>query len=459
LTIISNNAKIFFSGIGGSGMSSIACYLAEKGHVIFGSDRTFDRSPQHPLAKYFRSRGITVVPQDGRGLDGSFSSVVFSSAIESDCPEFKKAIETGVPIRRRAEFLAEISASFDTIAVTGTSGKTTTSGMLAFIMSELGLHPGYIGGGRVKQFRTSLNPGNYMSGKSQTLIIEACESEGSIVNYRPEHSMILNLSLDHNPVAQTAEWLTAFLSNTAQKVVLNADDDNLLKIGQPEMVTFSVKRDSDYRAEKIDLKPFSTVFSVRNREFILNIPGRHNLYNALSCISLLSEIGLPLDRIAGVLPRFRGIDRRFDIYLNNGSTIVIDDYAHNPHKISFLIDTVKRLSNRGCFIFQPHGYGPTSLMKEEYIMAFSHNLRNTDHLVLLPIFYSGGKAKRNISSSDLADGIRAAGASVEVVESRSEITDRLRDYDAYVVFGARDETLSELAMDIAAKLKEGRLYK
>ena len=452
--ILSDELKILFSGIGGTGLSALACFMADKGHDVYGSDRLFDYSPGHPLKRFFLSRGINIVPQDGSGLDRSFSLVVYSTAVEPSHPELVKAGDIGLKTISRPDFLFEIASFFKTIAVTGTSGKSTTSGLLAFIMKESGLAPNLIGGGRVKQFITSVDPGNYLAGESNSLIIEACESDGSIVNYRPEHTIILNLELDHHPVEKTAEWFETLISNTAGKVILNADDDKLMKIGNRNSVTFSINRDSDYRAENVEYRPFSTEFTLLNSKFIVSLPGRHNLYNTLSSIALLSETGSAPDLIADILPRFLGIDRRFDIYLDKGEYLVIDDYAHNPHKISFLMETVKRLRKSICFIFQPHGFGPTRLMKDEYINVFKNNLRDTDHLVILPIYYSGGTAPMDISSNDLAYGISSGGKSVEVIESRDKIKENLGVFKSYVIFGARDETLADFARDIAEILKD-----
>ncbi len=442
--------KIFFSGIGGSGVSAIANFMADKGHIIVGSDRAFDMDSRHPLKKTFQSRGIAVVPQDGNGIDDTFDFAVFSAAVEPDQPEVLKAKAHGIPVKTRPEYLAEITASFSTIAISGTSGKSTASGMLAFMMKRLGLNPNFIGGGRVKQFKSSSNPGNSLTGDSDYLIIEACESDGTIVNYRPQHSIILNLSLDHHPVDKTAKMFETLMENTMKKVIVNADDGNLGKITGRNTITFSIHNPSHYRADAIVYRPFSTDFSLHGTRFSLSSPGKYNLYNALSCIALLSEIGISLKAIAAVLPEFQGIDRRFDVLLNDGQRLVIDDYAHNPHKISSLMQTVRHLREDICYIFQPHGFGPTRLMKKEYIEAFIKNLRDTDRLILLPIFYTGGAVSKDISSHDLADEIRAEGKSAEVVEQREDILKRLREYQTYVVFGARDETLSDFARDIAA---------
>src|SRR5208283_1047202 len=182
--------KIFFSGIGGSGVSAIASFMADKGHIVVGSDRSFDGNPAHPLYQILKSKNIAIVPQDGLGLDSSYDLAVFSTAVEPDQPEVLKARHLGIPVATRPEYLAKIVTEFKTIAVAGTSGKSTTAGLLAFLMQRLGMQPNFIGGGRVKQLRTEHNAGNAITGDSELLVIEACESDGTIVNYKPEYSII-----------------------------------------------------------------------------------------------------------------------------------------------------------------------------------------------------------------------------------------------------------------------------
>jgi UDP-N-acetylmuramate--alanine ligase len=444
--------KIFFSGIAGSGVSAIACFMADRGHTVVGSDRAFIGNPKHPLLQTLKSKGITITPQDGKGIDRSFDFVVFSTAVEHDRPEFIKAKSLRIPMKTRPEYLAELVSEFKTIAVAGTSGKSTTAGMLSFLMQSLGLKPGYIGGGRVKQFKTEKHPGNSLAGDSDILIIEACESDGTITKYKPEHLVLLNIHLDHNPVNMTSDMFKTIINNTTGIIVINADDQRLKNITTKNVVTFSINSPSKYRATDVSYKPFSTDFSLNSAYFTLSLPGKYNLFNALSCISLLSEMGIPAKDVSNILHEFQGIERRFDIHLNNGKYLVIDDYAHNPHKISSLMKTMKNIRKGICYVFQPHGFGPTRLMKKEYIEAFSQNLDDYDHLILLPIFYAGGTSIKDISSQDLADEIKANGKSVEVIMERETILKMSHRWDNYVVFGARDETLSDFARTIAETL-------
>jgi UDP-N-acetylmuramate--alanine ligase len=445
--------KIFFSGIGGSGVSAIAGFAVEKGHSVSGSDRLFDRNPGHETCRRLRSNGITIFPQDGSGIDVSTGLAVFSTAVEKDNPDYLKAREAGVPVRMRPEYLAEIVSQFRTIAVAGTSGKSTMSGMLAYLMDRLGMGPNFIGGGRVKQFKSEKNSGNYLAGGSDRLIIEACESDGSLVDYRPEHSIIANLDLDHHPVIETARMFERLAENTSGLVLAGGDDGNLAACNLKGVIRFSIEAESEYRAHRIEHAPFSSTFSVNGTRFELSLPGRYNVYNALACIACLSELGVSAADIAGALPGFSGIERRFDIHLNDGRYIVIDDYAHNPHKISSLMRTMQGVSPAICYVFQPHGYGPTRMMRGGYIRTFSEGLRSTDRLALLPIYYAGGTAAKDISSRDIAEGVAASGGRTVAVEDRSEILAMLGEYNTYVVLGARDDTLSGLAAEIASKLR------
>jgi UDP-N-acetylmuramate--alanine ligase len=428
--------------------------MADRGERVIGSDRVFDSNSNHPLSKVFISKGIMIVPQDGSGLDRSFDFVVFSTAVEHDKPEFIKACSLGIPVKTRPEYLAEIVYEFKTIAIAGTSGKSTSAGMLAFLMHSLGMNPNYIGGGRVKQFKTEKHLGNSLVGNSNILIIEACESDGTIIQYRPENLILLNLQLDHHPVDVTAKMLKTITKNTNGMVVINADDQNLKEISPKDVITFSINRPSRYRATRIVYKPFSTDFTLRGIRFTLPLPGKYNLYNALSCIAFLSEIEIPIRDIAVILQEFQGIERRFDVHLNNGKYLVIDDYAHNPHKISSLMKAMKNIRKNVCYIFQPHGFGPTRMMKKEYIETFANYLDDSDHLILLPIFYAGGTTRKDISSHDLADGIKDKGKSVEVIEEREAILKILNHWDTYVIFGARDETLSDFARTITENLQK-----
>ncbi|MGZ3694486.1 MAG: Mur ligase domain-containing protein [Bdellovibrionota bacterium] len=444
--------KIFFSGIGGSGVSAIASFMADKGHTVVGSDRSFDTDKSHPAYAPLVAKGITIVPQDGAGINSSFDQIVFSTAVEKDLPEPQKAAELGIPIKMRPEFLAELVSSHRTFAVAGTSGKSTTSGMLAYMMRELNLSPNFIGGGRVSQFKELGNLGNSIAGSSQLLVVEACESDGSIVSYKPEFTILHNLELDHHSVEKTAVMFTTLANNTAKKTLVNADDVNLSKLSFGNAVTYGISNEARYRGVDLQLKPLASEFTVDGVKFYVNMPGLYNVYNALACVATLAEFGIPLKDLVRPLETFRGIDRRFDVYLNDGKSFVMDDYAHNPHKIASMMQMAQKIQGSITYIYQPHGFAPTRMMKNEYIEAFAKNLRPSDRLVLFPIFYVGGTVAKDISSEDLAAGVRALGK-MAVIGTRAEVLAQAKAGESFIVFGARDESLAEFAKSVAEKLE------
>ena len=448
--------KIFFSGIGGSGLSSIACFEADRGAIISGSDRAFDLDSAHPLRKVFEAKNIRIFPHNGSGVHSGLDLVVFSTAVEPDQPDRIRAKTLGIPTMSRPQYLTQLITNFATIAIAGTSGKSTTAGLLTYLMAQLGMDPNFIGGGRVKAFRTDTNPGNTRVGLSDFMVVEACESDGTIVNYKPSYSIIANLALDHHPVKETASMFKALYNNTKNLVVTCGDDENLNRYvfdKGNKVIRFSIERNSEYMAQNITYHPLKTTFTVKGLPFELRTPGKHNLYNALSCICLLSELDVSLENIASALPGFTGIERRFDVRFHKDGKLVIDDYAHNPHKIQYLMKSIQPFADSVCYVFQPHGFAPVKLMKEEYIDTFNKELRSGDALFVLPIFYQGGTVVNDISSRDLVLPLQRGGFRAEVVEKRSEVVNQLKEWDVIVIFGARDDSLSLFADEIARRLQ------
>jgi UDP-N-acetylmuramate--alanine ligase len=445
--------RIFFSGIAGSGVSSLALFMALGGHHVSGSDRLFDAGSGRTLMARLKKAGIPIMPQDGSGITEDLDLLVLSTAVEKDRPEVLRAGELGISVMTRPEFLALLSRDYRSIAITGTSGKSSTSGLLAYALKKLGAGPNYISGGRVKDFRSTENPGNVMTGDSDLLVIEADESDGSIVNYRPMHSVIANLSLDHNPVDETAGMFKKVIGNTTGKVILNADDTAVMGLGARDALTYSINSPSLLRAERISMEGLSTRFHADGQEFRTNQPGLHNIYNSLAAISVLRLLGYGLKDIARAMAPFSGIERRFDVHMEKNGRMVLDDYAHNPHKIGALMDTVAGLSESACYIFQPHGFGPLRLMLREYADVFISRLRQQDRLIILPVYYTGGTVKRGIGPEDLAGLCRAS-----ALEDRDSVLTEIRrtePFDCYAVLGARDDSLGELA-DIISQIISSR---
>jgi UDP-N-acetylmuramate--alanine ligase len=427
----------------------LAAFLAAKGYTVWGSDRAFDKQPGHPAREPLERSGVRIVPQDGRGLDESFDLAVFSTAVEPDRPEAVRAKELRIPTLTRPELLARLMRAHRSIAVAGTSGKSTVSGLMAFLMERLGMGPNFLGGGRVKQLMEGGTPGNVLAGPSDFLVAEACESDGSIARFHPEHTLFLNLALDHHSVEHTAGLFRTLIANTGGTVLYNADDRALAALMPSGSVSFGIQEDARHQGRNVQLSPLGSTFRLHGHAFELGLPGLHNVLNALAALAMLAELGASLPDARPHLAEFQGLVRRFDIKLNDARGLVVDDYAHNPHKIEALMASTRDASPSACYVFQPHGFGPTRLMKEGYVRTFSRHLRRTDHLLILPIFFSGGTVSRDISSADLAEAVRAAGAPTQAVEDREDAVRIALEHHACVVFGARDETLSTLAEDIA----------
>ncbi len=205
------------------------------------------------------------------------------------------------------------------------------------------------------------------------------------------------------------------------------------------------------------LKPLSSEFTVRGVNFVVKLPGLYNVYNALACLAALAEHGVALSECVKPLEAFKGIERRFDVHFDDGKSFVMDDYAHNPHKIASMMQMASKIRDEICYVYQPHGFAPTRMMKAEYIESFSANLRAGDRLFLLPIFYVGGTVAKDISSRDLADGVVANGKNAETA-SREEILAKAKQGECYLVFGARDESLSDLAEALAKRMKTQEIH-
>lgn len=441
--------KIFFSGIAGSGLSALALFMAYKGQEVSGSDRQFDAGQGTGMLKTLQNAGVEIFRQDGSGIRDDLDLTVISTAVEKDRPDILRTRELGVKLISRPEFLASISAEHDSIAIAGTSGKSTVSGMLGHTMHALGMEPGLISGGRVKNLRTDSNPGNVLHGGSAILVMEADESDGSIVNYRPMHSVVHNLALDHHSVRETASMFSTLMRNTQGTVALNADDSRVMSLAQGTELTYSVRASSDVRATDVALEGTQSTFSVEGQRVNLKIPGLHNVYNALSALSMLKVHGANMAHAAQALSEFRGIERRFDIHSKGDGTLVVDDYAHNPHKIEALMHTISNISKQAAYVFQPHGFGPLGLMLNEYAEVFNRLVREGDALFILPVYYPGGSTSKGIGSEDLQALCPGSYAPARRAGLLDLIGQNPRKFDCITVFGARDESLSELASEIA----------
>jgi UDP-N-acetylmuramate--alanine ligase len=461
------NRPYFFCGIGGSGMLPLALILRARGREVSGSDRALDQGRTPPKFAFLRSRGIGLFPQDGSGVQDPRAIVVASAAVEDSVPDVKAARALGAELVTRAQLLAELfNAAPKSIGVAGTSGKTTTTGMIGWILHEAGLNPTIVNGGVMKNFVTPEMPfANAVAGGEDLFVCEVDESDGSIAYYKPRIAVLNNVALDHKSLDELRALFRDFVSK-AEIAVLNLDDSETKAIVQkfPKAITYSFA-DANARLLASDLAfgAEQGSFDVRDRKsgasvhVGLQVPGQHNAANALAAMGAALACGVTTEKSALALSRFAGIRRRFERVGEANGVTVIDDFAHNPDKIAATLGTLHIVPGRLLLLFQPQGYGPLRKMKREFIECFTGNMAKDDVLVMPEPVYFGGTVDRSVSSGDIVRGVEAAGRKAFALPDRAACGEKLlqlaRSGDRIVIMGARDDTLTEFAAELLYKLQ------
>jgi len=449
-----NFSSLHFAGIMGSGMSAIAQYLAWSGHAITGSDRIAFMDEMKDCKEKLERCGCRMFPQDGSGITTATEALVISTAIEEDNADIAAAHKQSLDIWHRSDILAALVASQRTIAVCGTSGKSTVAALIFEILRGCGKSPSLITGANLMRLTEEGLLGNAFKGDSGILVIEADESDGTLVKYRPEKAVFLNISKDHKSVIETL-GLFERLSGQTPLVIKNADDPGLHSIHAAHMFGFSDR--ADCRPEEVRaITPFVR-FTLKGTDFELPLAGTHNLSNALAALCVCESQGCNLEEMVEPLREFRGVIRRFSVRRTPKGITVIDDYAHNPEKINAAILTARDFGERVFAVFQPHGYGPTRFLKDELVDTFVRLIRGTDEVYFLPIYYAGGTVQKDISSADLADRVKRRGVMSYAPPNRAGLMaglkQRVKPGDVVVLMGARDPTLALLAQEIKNSLK------
>jgi len=446
-------SSLHFAGIMGSGMSAIAQYLAWSGKAITGSDRIAFAEEMKETREKLERCGCVLSPQDGTGITAATEALVVSTAIEDDNADMAAARGRGIPILHRSDVLAAIVASHRTLAVCGTSGKSTVTALIFEILRACGKSPSVITGANLIRLNEEGFLGNAFKGDSGILVIEADESDGTLVKYHPEKAVFLNISKDHKSVGETIGFFERLAGQT-KFVIKNADDPGLGSIQAAHR--FGLAEGADCRPEAVKSVAPSARFVFKGTEFELPLPGYHNLSNAVAALCLCEAEGCRFEAMAAPMREFKGIMRRFSVSRTPEGITVIDDYAHNPEKIKAAILTARDFGARVFAVFQPHGYGPTRFLKDELVDTFARLIRDIDEAYLLPIYYAGGTVKKDISSADLADLIGKRGARCFAPSSRSELIavlkQRVKPGDAVILMGARDPSLSLLSREIKNSL-------
>lgn len=447
----------FFIGIAGVGMSAIAQYLQGIGKTVSGSDRYFKEGEYNETKEKLTAEGIQCFLQNGEGITAETDLVVVSTAIEDTVPEVQKAKQLNIPILRRSEVLALIAASKKTIAVGGTSGKSTTSAMLFEILEYANLQPSIISGAGLTSIIKEGKIGNAKVGEGEWLVIEADESDGSIVQYHPEIGLLLNIDKDHQEIDELMQIFGTF-KNNSKLFVVNQNNALSKTLSQNTEQDFSPNENDacKYVSKNFHQDGFTVSFQLSSVNFQLNAMGRHNMENATAAIAIANQIGVSLEDCAAALKSYEGIYRRNQILGNKNGVWVIDDYAHNPVKCAAAISSCQPLAKKVVAWFQPHGYGPTRFLRNDFVKEISAVLRDDDEIWMSEIFYAGGTAVKDISANDLITDINATGKKAFFVEDRNnfvtEVKAHLPEGSVLLLMGARDPSLEKFAGEVWEKL-------
>ena len=459
------NKSYFFCGIGGSGMLPLANIVRDAGATVAGSDRALDQGRLGAKFEWLQSLGINLFAQDGSGLISGDQILIASAAIEDSVPDVAKANALGCARMTRAELLADLFNNAPrSVAVGGTSGKSTVTGMIGWILTDAGLDPTIMNGAVMKNFVADDAPfASARVGQGDVFVSEVDESDGSIALFTPEVAVLNNVSLDHKSLEELRQLFGDF-AKKAKTSVWNADDAETVALMEPlalaGAISFGFAAQADFRATDIVDLPLGSRFTLHamgdTHDVALIVPGRHNIANALAAIAAATALGVTVAQAVRGIERFNGLARRFDIVGTANDITVIDDFGHNPDKIAATLATLKAFPGRIIAFFQPHGYGPIRVMGAELAGVFADMLGKDDHLILCDPVYFGGTVDKSIGSQSITDAVTAAGQNAEYIPAREDCGNRMVDLaqpgDRIVIMGARDDTLSAFAADVLARL-------
>ncbi|MBU0676949.1 MAG: hypothetical protein KJ626_02440 [Verrucomicrobia bacterium] len=425
-------------------MSALAETLLMRGCQVSGSDRFLDQGQNMEVLWKLKRLGARLVPQDGSGIGKWTAGIVVSSAIEEDNPDLVAAHQHEVPVIHRAEMLARLSAGKRIVAIAGTSGKTTVTGMVGWMLEQVSADPTVVNGGAVLNWTSETTLGSSRCGRSDTWVLEADESDRSFLRFAPDWAIITNISKDHFDLEETVSLFGEFLARIRSGVVVGHDVPAVLG-----------EHLSGLSCDVVTAPPLEGVsagpgrFTFKGTTFTVPLIGMHNLENALHAAVLCECMGYPLDKLRKALSQFGGIARRLEVKGVARGVTVVDEYAHNPAKIRAAWQAVAEKSPCVLGVWRPHGYGPLKLMMNELAAAFVDVCRADDKVFLLPVFYAGGTAEATVSSDDLAEKLKARGVDASVVTDYDILEEILKREaaagDAILCMGARDPQISEFA--------------
>ena len=422
--------NVYMIGIGGVSMSGIAEILKNKGFSVAGSDI----SSSEVIDKLIK-HGITVTIGHNLELLSKSDLVVYSAAIKADDPELVEAKELGIPIVERADFLGEITKYYrNTICVSGTHGKSTTTSMVSMCFLEAHNDPTIQIGANLDNIR-----GNYRVGNSNYFILEACEYVESFLKFSPKAEIILNIDNDHLDYYGSLDNIKASFVKYVKLLpddgilVYNADDENCSHLSQytkAKSITFGINSSTaNFVARNIsfDKNGYPSFDVYHNNTFYktmkLSIPGKHNVLNALSCIALCDEYGIDRNDIKNALLKYKGVHRRFEYIGEFNNVKVYDDYGHHPTEIDAVANALKKKQfNHSWVVFQPHTYSRTKNLLDE----FAKSLTNFDNIIVTDIYAARESNTYGVSAKDIVDKIDSMGKKAYYIPDFDDIVDFLK---------------------------------
>lgn len=445
-------------------MMPLALILKSQGHDVAGSDRSLDQGRTAPKFEWLKARGMRLFAQDGSGVTSADQIIVASTAVESSVPDIIAAERIGARRMVRAELLAEqFNAARLRIAVGGTSGKSTVTGMIGWIFHALGRDPTVMNGALMKNFITDDTPfASALVGAGDAFVSEVDESDGSIALYTPDIAVLNNVAHDHKSMAELRLLFGGYIGK-AQTAVLNLDNDEVARLAANHpagrAMTYSLGgRAADLFASNIVERADGIDFFVNGAPVSLQVPGRHNASNALAALGAARVAGIGLEDAARAISGFTGLRRRLEVVGNANGITVIDDFGHNPDKIAATLQTLHAFPGRLLIMFQPHGYGPLRQMGDELAETFVRHMTADDVLIMPDPVYFGGTVDRSKGSEALITAIVAGGRSGQYIAQRSDCADQLvalaKPGDRIVIMGARDDTLAVFAQDILGQISK-----
>lgn len=447
MAMLDKTHHIHFVGIGGMGMSAIATVLLQLGYTVSGSDIALS-----DVTRGLQDEGATVFQGHAASYISECDVVVASSAIPPDNVEVAAARAQGIPVLPRAAMLAELMCRGQGIAVAGTHGKTTTASLIATILEFGGLDPTVLVGARLNSLGS-----NAKLGRGDYVVAEADESDGSFLLLSPVLNIVTTLDLEHPDYYEDLEDISQYFKKFINKTpyyglnIICNDNPNLRKLTnryemKARVVTYGLHNSADYTAQNIYNAGLQTSFEVCRKgsplgRFILNLPGRHNVSNALAAIIVGCELGLSKAVISNALESFSGVQRRFETRGERDGVTVVDDYGHHPEEIRHTLRTAKTVwpDKRLVVVFQPHRYTRTHLLQWEFSMAFS----NADALIMLDIYGAGEEPIPGVTSRILYEGVTAHGQEdVYYLNDAEQVVPFLngytREHDVLLTLGAGD---------------------